>query len=144
MNAITNLPWSTVNTAAEIQVAIEVLFGKLRALETDKMEDGALVPLALSLKAACDYAAMIDAEINLRVLTLGKAIPGAATKDAIVHRIWSDKEAATELARSEIGDDAFTKPELKSPAQIEKLGAKGKAFVALASEKPEAPKKVVY
>lgn len=144
MTAITNLPWATVNTAAEIQIAIEALFGKLAALETSKMQDAELVPLALSLKAACDYAGKVDAEINLRVLTLGKAIPGAATKDATVHRIWSDKDVAAELAREKFGDKAFSAPALLSPAGIEKLGADGKAFVALCSEKPSAPKKVVY
>jgi hypothetical protein len=64
-------------------------------------------------------------------------------KDCIVHRKWHDQEAAEQLAQETFGDKAFTRS-LLSPAGIEKLGADGKAFVAVASFKPDAGKKVVY
>ena len=68
---------------------------------------------------------------------------GVVVKDSVVHRRWSDPEVAAQLAQETIGDKAF-KRELLSPAQMEKLGDEGKSFVAVASFKPEAGKRVVY
>ena len=73
----------------------------------------------------------------------GELIPGVVVKDSVVHRRWSDPEVAAQLAQETIGDKAF-KRELLSPAQMEKLGDEGKSFVAVASFKPEAGKRVVY
>lgn len=130
-------------TVAELQIALEAIMGELRAVEWDTAPDTGLVPLALSLKATSDYAKLVHGQIELRAVTNGTPVPGAAVKDAIVHRKWHDEQAAAELAREEFGDDAFT-VSLLSPAGIEKLGTKGKNFVAVASYKPEAGKRVVY
>jgi len=78
-----------------------------------------------------------------RAIGNGELIPGVVVKDAITHRKWSDPETAAQLAQETIGDKAF-KRELLSPAQMEKLGDAGKSFVAVASFKPEAGKRVVY
>lgn len=130
-------------TLAEIQIALEALLGELRVAAMGEADDRALVPLAQSLKAANDYAALVHNEIKQRA-EAGNLVPGAALKDEIKHRQWHDNEAAAQLAREEFGDNAFSKPALLSPAQIEKLGERGKAFVAVASYKPECGKRVVY
>lgn len=90
-----------------------------------------------------EEAGALDAQIQLRAIANGQDVPGVAVKDAIVHRRWHDDEAAAQLAQEQFGDKAF-KRSLLSPAQMEKLGDAGKQFVAVASFKPEAGKRVVY
>ena len=109
-----------------------------------KIDSAQLVPLIKQVQDICSFNAAIHAQIEARAIGNGELIPGVVVKDATVHRRWSDPEAAAELAREQIGDKAFTKPELISPAQMEKLGELGKAFVSLSSFKPEAGKKIFY
>lgn len=134
----------TVNsrTPAELQIALEALLAEYRATDWDAAPAATLAPNALSLKAACDHAALVHAQIELRVLANNTPVPGVAVKPAVVHRKWHDMEAAEALAQETFGDAAFTRA-LKSPAQLEKLTG-GDTFVAVASFKPEAGKKVVY
>ena len=68
---------------------------------------------------------------------------GLLVKDAVKHRQWHDEETVAALAQEQFGDKAFTR-KLLSPAGIEKLGAEGKALVAIASYKPEGGKVAVY
>lgn len=122
-----------------LQAAIDFLV----SLDLDTIDSADLVPLTRATKAICEFAGALDAQIQLRAIANGQDVPGVAVKDAIVHRKWHDDEAAAELARGEFGDKAFV-TKLLSPAQIEKLGDAGKQFVAVASYKPEAGKRVVY
>lgn len=135
----------TTNTPTSFDVYLRLAdaFEQLRALDLTDAAGANLVPLAKLAKDVGSYVAALDAQIKLRA-EAGNLVPGAALKDEIKHRQWHDNEAAAELAREEFGADAFSKPALLSPAQIEKLGPKGKAFVAVASYKPEAGKRVVY
>jgi hypothetical protein len=130
-------------TAATVLQTINDALEMLRAVQLTHSEAANLVPLAQALKAAGEAAAIVGHEIKLRA-EAGNLVPGAALKDEIKHRQWHDNEAASQLAREEFGDAAFSKPALLSPAQIEKLGERGKAFVAVASYKPECGKRVVY
>lgn len=130
-------------TIADVQRLIEDALGLLRVLDLTAADPAKLAPTALSLKAASDYQALLHAEITRRVIIEGGSLPGVATKDEVKHRQWHDQEAAESLAQEQFGDKAF-KRELLSPAQMEKLGDLGKAFVAVASYKPEAGKRVVY
>lgn len=123
-----------------LATAIEALKG----IDLSKIDSAQLVPLIKQVQDICSFNAAIHAQIENRALGNGELIPGVVVKNAIVHRKWNDIEAAEQLAREEFGDKAFTKPALLSPAQMEKLGDKGKAFVSLASFKPEAGKKVEY
>lgn len=116
---------------------------QLQALNLDNLAADQLVPLARATKAVCEFAGALDAQIQLRAIANGQDVPGVAVKDAIVHRKWHDDEAAAALAQEQFGDKAF-KRSLLSPAQMEKLGDEGKMFVAVASYKPEAGKRVVY
>ncbi len=123
---------------------LQKVLARLQALNADKIESANLVPMANAVKSIAAYSAAIDAQIQARAIGNGELIPGVVVKDAVVHRRWSDKDAAEQLAREQFGDKAFT-CELLSPAQMEKtLGDAGKSFVAVASFKPEAGKRVVY
>lgn len=133
------------NTPALAAVYVDLLSvaDRLAALDADKIESANLVPMVKAVQAIGAYASAIDAQIQARAIGNGELLPGVVVKDAIVHRRWTEPEAAAELAQSTLGDKAFSRT-LLSPAQIEKLGEDGKAFVAVASFKPEAGKKAVY
>lgn len=130
-------------TPLELKHALDAIVAELKALDAASIADVDIVPLAHSVKDVGAYIAALDAQINVRVLTNNVMLPGASTKDKVVHRKWHDEETAAALAREQFGDKAFN-CSLLSPAAIEKLGPEGKALVAVASYKPEAGKAVVY
>jgi hypothetical protein len=130
-------------TATNATEMLEQLVGVLKSVDLDSVDAAELVPLVNALKAIGAYTTAVHAQIEVRALTNNQPVPGVAVKDVIVHRRWHDQEAAEQLAHEQFGDKAFSRT-LLSPAGIEKLGADGKAFVAVASFKPEAGKKVVY
>lgn len=51
----------------------------------------------------------------------GRTIPGAKLVHKRSNRVW--KDGAVALAKAKFGDDAFSPPEMKSPAELEKLPA---------------------
>jgi hypothetical protein len=134
----TNIP-----ALATVYADLEAVLAKLAAIDAEKIESANLVPMVKAVQSIGAFASAIDAQIQARAIGNGELIPGVVVKDAIKHRQWADKEAAEQLAREALGDIAFDVT-LKSPAGIEKLGEAGKQFVAVASFKPEAGKKVVY
>jgi len=76
------------------------------------------------------------------LFTAGKRVPGLKQVTGKADRTWPrDVNVGSEtvpfevLARREFGDDAFTLPELKSPAQFEKM-PKGKTFAERHAFKP--------
>lgn len=115
----------------------------LKNLNLEDMDSTALVPLAHAIKNIGAFGAAIHAQIELRAVVNNQPIPGVSVQPCVVHRKWHDQAAAEQLAQETFGDKAFIRS-LLSPAGIEKLGADGKTFVAVASYKPEAGKKVVY
>lgn len=134
----TNIP-----ALASVYADLEAVLAKLQAIDADKIESANLVPMVKAVQAIGAYQAAIDAQIQLRAIGNGELIAGVVVKDAISHRRWLAPETAAELAQETLGDKAFSRT-LLSPAQMEKLGDEGKAFVAVASFKPEAGKRVVY
>ena len=134
----TNIP-----ALATVYADLESILAKLQAISAEQIESANLVPMVKIVQSIGAYSAAIDAQIQARAIGNGELIPGVVVKDAVVHRRWSDPEVAAQLAQETIGDKAF-KRELLSPAQMEKLGDEGKSFVAVASFKPEAGKRVVY
>jgi hypothetical protein len=135
----------TINTpnTATVKAVLDTALELCKGLNLDSVGAAELVPLVSALKAIGAYTTAVHAQIEVRALTNNQPVPGVAVKDAIVHRRWHDQEAAEQLAQEQFGDKAFSRT-LLSPAGIEKLGADGKAFVAVASFKPNAGKKVVY
>lgn len=134
----TNLP-----ELATVYADLEAVLAKLAAIDADKIESANLVPMVKAVQAIGAYQAALDAQIQARAIGNGELLPGVVVKDAVVHRRWSDPDTAAQLAQETLGDKAFSRA-LLSPAQMEKLGEDGKAFVAVASFKPEAGKKAVY
>ena len=134
----TNIP-----ALATVYADLESVLAKLQAINADAIESANLVPMVKAVQAIGAFQAAIDAQIQSRAIGNGELIPGVVVKDAVVHRRWSDPEVAAQLAQETIGDKAFSRT-LLSPAQMEKLGDEGKSFVAVASFKPEAGKRVVY
>lgn len=135
----TNIP-----ALATVYADLESVLAKLAAIDADKIESSNLVPMIKAVQSIGAYSAAIDAQIQARAIGNGELIAGVVVKDAVVHRRWSDEETAEQLAHEQFGDKAFSR-ELLSPAQMEKqLGDAGKSFVAVASFKPEAGKRVVY
>lgn len=134
----TNIP-----ALATVYADLESVLAKLQAIDADKIESANLVPMIRAVQAIGAFQAAIDAQIQARAVGNGELIAGVVVKDAVTHRKWSDPEVAAQLAQETIGDKAF-KRELLSPAQMEKLGDAGESFVAVASFKPEAGKRVVY
>ena len=134
----TNIP-----ALATVYADLESILAKLQAISAEQIESANPVPMVKIVQSIGAYSAAIDAQIQARAIGNGELIPGVVVKDAVVHRRWSDPETAAQLAQETLGDRAF-KRELLSPAQMEKLGDEGKSFVAVASYKPEAGKRVVY
>jgi hypothetical protein len=134
---------SNIPAITEVYEDLQRVLAKLQALDAEKIESANLVPMVKAVQSIGAFAAAVDAQIQARAIGNSELIPGVVVKDAVVHRRWHDPETAAELAQEALGDKAF-KRELLSPAGIEKLGDAGKTFVAVASYKPEAGKKVVY
>jgi Protein of unknown function (DUF2800) len=134
----TNIP-----TLATVYADLESVLAKLQAINADDIESANLVPMVKAVQAIGAFQAAIDAQIQARAIGNGELIPGVVVKDAVVHRRWSDPDTAAQLAQETLGDKAFSRT-LLSPAQMEKLGDDGKSFVAVASFKLEAGKRVVY
>lgn len=134
---------SNIPAILDVYADLQAVLAKLQAIDAEKIESANLVPIVKAVQAIGAYQAAIDAQIQARAIGNGELIAGVVVKDAVVHRRWSDAETAAQLAQEAFGDAAFDRT-LKSPAQMEKLGDAGKSFVAVASFKPEAGKKVVY
>ena len=134
----TNIP-----ALASVYADLQDVLSKLQAINADDIESANLVPMVKAVQAIGAYSAAIDAQIRQRAVDQGELIPGVLVKDAVKHRQWNDEETVAALAQEQFGDKAFTR-KLLSPAGIEKLGAEGKALVAIASYKPEGGKVAVY
>lgn len=62
-----------------------------------------------------------------RRLNLGQIVPGTKLVPKKANRVY--KPEARDLAKKQFGNDAMTAVELKSPSELEKLGAEAKEFV---------------
>lgn len=134
---------SNIPAINEVYADLERVLARLKAIDAAAIESANLVPMIKAVQSIGAYSSAIDAQIQARAIGNNELIAGVVVKDAIVHRKWHDQKAAEELAQEQFGDKAFTRS-LLSPAGIEKLGTEGKTFVAVASYKPEAGKRVVY
>lgn len=66
-------------------------------------------------------------EEAFRRLNIGGSIPGIKLVNKKAHRVF--KSEALEIFQNAFGADALTKPELKSPSQMEELGTAAKKLV---------------
>lgn len=77
------------------------------------------------IQAVKYYVKALEAEIYNR-LNRGGKVDGCKLVPKRANRVF--KSEAPSLLKEKFGDDAFTAPEMKTPAEIDKLGATGKAF----------------
>lgn len=77
----------------------------------------------------------LETTVHHRLVTGGK-IPNAKLVEKRVARVW--KPGAAAALKAAFGEKAFTAPEIKSPAQIEKLSSRGKELALEFGYKPEA------
>lgn len=61
-------------------------------------------------------------------LSAGKTVPGAKLVNKKANRVF--KTGAAEVFKEQFGDDALTQPELKSPAEMEKISPTAKKLVS--------------
>jgi len=94
----------------------------------------------LDLFDIAKIAAKAAGETAFARLSSGNPIPGRKLANARANRIWKDD--AEEAAIAKFKKAAFSDPELKSPAQIEKM-SEGKAFSARYAYAPDAGLTVV-
>ena len=78
------------------------------------------------LQAVKFYVKALQDE-TMRRLTAGRSVPGTKLVNKKADRVWNSGVEA--LIRTKFGEKALTTPVPKSPAQIERLGAEGAAFV---------------
>jgi hypothetical protein len=76
--------------------------------------------------AVKSYLKALEEEVLRRNLT-GETVPGTKLVQKKANRVWKDG-AQAEL-ESAVGKDIYTEPELRTPAQVEKLGAAAKRAV---------------
>jgi hypothetical protein len=77
----------------------------------------------------------LETTVHHRLVT-GAKIPNAKLVEKRVARVWRPGAAAA--LKSAFGDKAFTTPEIKSPAQVEKLSSRGKELALEWGYKPES------
>lgn len=77
----------------------------------------------------------LETTVHHRLVGGGK-IPNAKLVEKKVARVW--RPGAQAALKAAFGDKAFTQPEIKSPAQIEKLSSRGKEMALEWGYKPES------
>ena len=77
----------------------------------------------------------LETTVHHRLVT-GANIPNAKLVEKRVARVW--KPGAAAALKAAFGEKAFTAPEIKSPAQIEKLSSRGKELALEFGYKPES------
>lgn len=77
----------------------------------------------------------LETTVHHRLMT-GSKIPSAKLVEKKVARVW--KPGAAAALKAAFGDKAFTTPEIKSPAKIEKLSSRGKELALEYGYKPES------
>jgi hypothetical protein len=77
----------------------------------------------------------LETTVHHRLVTGGK-IPNAKLVEKRVARVW--RPGAHAALKEAFGEKAFTAPEVKSPAQIEKLSSRGKDMALEWGYKPES------
>lgn len=112
-------------------------FNKMIDILADKGADAlddSFVARLLDLGDKAGIAIAAAKKTGFARMMAGQKIPGWALMHGKAHRQM--KDGAAVAARAKFGDQGFTVPELKSPAQIELL-PEGKAFTALWAWKPD-------
>ena len=81
------------------------------------------------------FGRVLESTVHARLVG-GGGVPGTKLVEKRVHRVW--KPGAHAALQAAFGEVAMTPPEIKSPAQIEKLSSQGKALALEWGYKPES------
>ncbi len=81
------------------------------------------------------FMKVLETTVHHRLVT-GSPISNAKLVEKKVNRVW--KPGAAAALKAAFGEKAFTVPEVKSPAQIEKLSSRGKELALEYGYKPES------
>lgn len=133
-------PWCRFCPAKLVCPLVEGLFKSAATYDPGRIVSNDDKTMALSyqqLAAVKFYMKALEDEVYRR-LNLGKMEDCGDLVKLVykkANRVW--QVGAAPLAAERFGADAMTKPELKSPAEIEKLGAEAKAFVHEWAHTPE-------
>lgn len=103
--------------------------------EVVTLEDASLGMSYQSVPAVKHYLKALEDE-TFRRLNLGAEVPGTKLVHKKANRVWKPGAAALFIER--IGEEALTKPELKSPTAIEDLGPAMKTLVKEWAYTPES------
>jgi hypothetical protein len=107
---------------------LTALFGasaKADASVLSNLSPGSLAGNYALVAAVKHYIKALEEQV-LKKLMHGEEIEGYKLVNKKSNRVFSTEGAAT--MKIDFGPDAFTPPELKTPAQLDKLGAKAKQF----------------
>lgn len=110
------------------------------AVNADPAKVGSLSDAALAMNwrmidGVRKYINALDDEMFKRAME-GRKMPGAKLVLTKANRVWKDGAEAKLTAL--LGQDAYTEPKLRSPAQIEKLSDRGKDLALELAYTPQA------
>lgn len=122
-------PWCRFCPAKLVCPVMEALFGA--AMTADPKEIINWSPAKLGrqyqyMQAVKMYVKALESEAY-RVLMTGEAVPGTKLVNKKANRVYKPEAPAIFTAR--FGNEAYTKPEMKSPAAMEELGSEAKMLV---------------
>jgi hypothetical protein len=119
-------PWCRFCPAKLVCPMLTGLFGaaaKADPREIVNMGADALGRQAQQIEGVMFYIKALKDEVE-RCLNIGNRIPGWKLVAKRADRVY--KDGAEVVLKAQLGEEAYTKPELKSPAQIDKLGLAAK------------------
>ena len=93
------------------------------------------------LEAVKHYIRALEGDA-FRRLNLGAEITGLKLVHKKANRVWST--GAEAKLKAALGEDVFTMPELKSPAEVEKLGVAAKPLVKELAYTPDSGLTVAF
>jgi Protein of unknown function (DUF2800) len=123
-------PWCRFCPAKLVCPLLVSLFGaaaNARRTDVPTLSDESLGLSYQFVPAVKSYIKALEEETQRRLM-VGKTCPGTKLVNKRANRIW--KQGAEGQLQIEFGQDVWTKPELKSPAQLEELGVRAKKVVA--------------
>jgi hypothetical protein len=129
--------WCRFCPAKLVCPMMTALFGaaaKANPQAATNMTDDRLGAEYKQIDAVKFYIMAVEQEA-LRRRMEGHSVPGTKLVLKKANRVW--KPGAPKLLVQKLGDNAMTKPEIKSPAEISKLGKDAKALVAEYAYTPE-------
>jgi len=136
-------PWCRWCKAFQVCPAMSTDAGFLMGAITRRIEDlttEELVRLLRLMRALGDVKEVYEEALTTH-LKMGRTAEGTGLKVSRSYRSWNDDAQAAQFGYQNFGPKGVRPP---TPAQMEKLGAAGKAYAAVAAHKPQGQLKASY